>query len=90
MVLLLGAGPKGLEPSTSGLTGRRSNQLNYDPYNFFKLFLSLTSNESGIRTIYPINNSIGAKVRLWKLLTEPNDITKYPNKIKNNPEKNKI
>jgi len=24
----------------------------------------LTSNESGIRTIYPINNSIGAKVRL--------------------------
>ena len=25
------AGPKGLEPSTSGLTGRRSNQLNYDP-----------------------------------------------------------
>ena len=28
---LLFAGPKGLEPSTSGLTGRRSNQLNYDP-----------------------------------------------------------
>ena len=25
------AGPKGLEPSTSGVTGRRSNQLNYDP-----------------------------------------------------------
>ena len=28
---VLFAGPKGLEPSTSGLTGRRSNQLNYDP-----------------------------------------------------------
>lgn len=25
------AGPKGLEPSTSCVTGRRSNQLNYDP-----------------------------------------------------------
>jgi hypothetical protein len=29
--LKLKAGPKGLEPSTSGLTGQRSNQLNYDP-----------------------------------------------------------
>ena len=25
------AGPTGLEPATSCVTGRRSNQLNYDP-----------------------------------------------------------
>ena len=25
------AGSTGLEPATSGVTGRRSNQLNYDP-----------------------------------------------------------
>ena len=37
-----------------------------------------------------MNNSRREKMRLKKLLTEPNDITKYPNKIKNNPEKNKI
>jgi hypothetical protein len=29
--LQLLAGPMGLEPTPSGLTGRRYNQLNYDP-----------------------------------------------------------
>ena len=28
------AGPTGLEPATSDVTGRRSNQLNYDPAPF--------------------------------------------------------
>ena len=28
------AGPTRLELATSGVTGRRSNQLNYDPDNF--------------------------------------------------------
>jgi hypothetical protein len=30
------AGPKGLEPSPSGVTGRRYNQLNYDPVFYSK------------------------------------------------------
>jgi hypothetical protein len=32
--LVLLAGPTGLEPATSGVTGRHSNQLNYDPRRF--------------------------------------------------------
>ncbi len=28
------AGPTGLEPATSGVTGRRSSRLNYDPATF--------------------------------------------------------
>ena len=30
-ILAVLAGSTGLEPATSGVTGRRSNQLNYDP-----------------------------------------------------------
>ncbi len=38
------AGPMGLEPTPSGVTGRRYNQLNYDPkksFQFYFRFLNL-------------------------------------------------
>ena len=53
------AGSTGLEPAASGVTGRRSNQLNYDPKDDLKLIyatrdadfrLSGTSNVSDCRT----------------------------------------
>ena len=36
-LLLLLAGATGIEPATSDVTGRRSNQLNYAPHSFFVL-----------------------------------------------------
>lgn len=41
--LTLLAGPMGLEPTPSGVTGRRYNQLNYDPANLSILKSSLFS-----------------------------------------------
>ena len=37
------AEPTGLEPATSDVTGRRSNQLNYDSAKPFSIFKSLKS-----------------------------------------------
>ena len=59
------AGPKGLEPSTSGLTGRRSNQLNYDPkFSSTSGDFPLYINAAGMTMIYPMNSMMGARVRL--------------------------
>ena len=35
------AGLTGLEPATSGLTGRRSNQLNYSPFKIILCIIRL-------------------------------------------------
>ena len=40
-LLLKMAGSTGLEPAASGVTGRRYNQLNYDPILFFAFFTDL-------------------------------------------------
>ena len=57
------AGSTGLEPAASGVTGRRSNQLNYDPKDDLKLIyatrdadfrLSGTSNVSDCRTQFQL------------------------------------
>ncbi len=49
--LRLLAGPMGLEPTPSGLTGRRYNQLNYDPEikNFFICYGNLKLTPAVIR-----------------------------------------
>jgi hypothetical protein len=42
------AGPMGLEPTASGVTGRRYNQLNYDPVItllFFSFFFHITEHQ---------------------------------------------
>ena len=56
------AGSTGLEPATSGLTGRRSNQTELRSQNnyLFGRYMSAT----GIATTYPKKSIIGARVKL--------------------------
>jgi hypothetical protein len=43
------AGSTGLEPAASGVTGRRSNQLNYDPDELSKQICNLRMTECTFR-----------------------------------------
>ncbi len=63
------AGTTGLEPATSAVTGRRSNQLSYVPSSFLRLWISLrTCFNARLQTIatrnicpYPVNQIVPNK-----------------------------
>ena len=59
------AGSTGLEPAASGVTGRRSNQLNYDPE-------LLTSNFSLVRSFeLEVRTRSRSKCEVWAVGFEP-------------------
>ena len=76
------AGPTGLEPATSGVTGRRSNRLNYDP----ALGTSLTCGVQGAfpRTAHPTGGVAGcqdqarakSRRRVKRATSQPRRMTK--------------
>ncbi len=45
------AGPMGLEPTASGVTGRRYNHLNYDPEKQFRIMVGGTGLEPVTSTV---------------------------------------
>ena len=53
------AGPTGLEPATSGVTGQRSNQLNYDPAMGNAKCERNTGQPAGLPAVVPNVNSAG-------------------------------
>ena len=64
------AGSTGLEPAASGVTGRRSNQLNYDPEENYEIadFIMQTSNWGVspivLQSTRSISNSIDQQLNL--------------------------
>ena len=64
------AGPMGLEPTPSGVTGRRYNQLNYDPKKSF-LFSILNSALNGRRNRDRTCDIHGVSVALSQLSYPP-------------------
>ena len=54
------AGPMGLEPTPSGVTGRRYNQLNYDPKKSFLYLLLFKENLSmvGGTGLEPVTSTV--------------------------------
>ena len=62
------AGPMGLEPTPSGVTGRRYNQLNYDPENHYITYmLSFSGRRDRARTC----DIHGVSVALFQLSYPP-------------------
>ena len=56
---MVNAGPRGLEPPTSSLTGKRSNQLSYDPKQLILLYFSL------LRGSGDVGSSVGVYITNW-------------------------
>ena len=52
------AEPTGLEPATSDVTGRRSNQLNYDSAKLFSIFKSEIFKLVGTEGLEPPTSSL--------------------------------
>jgi hypothetical protein len=57
-------GPNGLEPSTSSVSGRRSNQLSYGPTTNYN-FITVPVAERGEEAVLKIKNVDAGRHQLW-------------------------